>query len=447
MKLSAQLKHNHSNVDIIQTGINDLRRIEHELEIIHRRWPNLKALQKVEDAEKLCRTILARLKSDQWDTISWGKICLTVRALFSEDLHEKADFQPLKKFLIEILSYNDVERPFYKDVFARLYLETFDPDSKRTRDLAEILKQHIHQCSPSLTELFKKYNLLNFKEAAQNLSVIFQEEDPNLAFEEIGLISARDYKIVEQSYFLYLRQLSNLLAQGHEPTLNKLFSWLAPAIPDKAAMETVKTILTPWLYKEPKQELKDLISENLVTLYDDPRLSRSGVWTNMSPALIDKVCAWLTKTSLSTFLDIVDKVVQGTSDAHMWPERRKFWERLFNNGRIDEAWVALSERGRFEQQRQNQHKKINLKSARTHSNSTDKDKCLLILRCGNLIVVEGSHNYMVRIFKKEHPKCPRLYQPSYDLNEIRALEQYTIKSRKHLKGWENAIEMVIAKGA
>ena len=44
---------------------------------------------------------------------------------------------------------------------------------------------------------------------------------------------------------------------------------------------------------------------------------------------------------------------------------------------------------------------------------------LLILKIGNCIVVEGSHNYKVHVFRDSDRRAPRLFEKKYDCERIR----------------------------
>lgn len=50
---------------------------------------------------------------------------------------------------------------------------------------------------------------------------------------------------------------------------------------------------------------------------------------------------WLTGENIRFFLDVVSAV----ETSHMWEPRRKFWLSLYNQERIDAAWVAFSAGG------------------------------------------------------------------------------------------------------
>ncbi|WP_414813027.1 EH signature domain-containing protein [Pantoea ananatis] len=66
-----------------------------------------------------------------------------------------------------------------------------------------------------------------------------------------------------------------------------------------------------------------------------------------------------------------------------------------------------------------------------------KNTSLLILKIGHCIVVEGSHNYKVHIFRSDNKKAPELFRLKYDCEHIRTLpNSFAIP---HLSGWQEKV--------
>jgi hypothetical protein len=214
--------------------------------------------------------------------------------------------------------------------------------------------------------------------------------------------------------------------------LDKLFNWLRPAGQQprmSGAAEAITAILSHWKSREPSAELISHITQSLVSAYQDPRVSRGGTWSGVSDDALSVILRWLTGENIRFFLDTVTAV----EDSHMWEPRRKFWLKLYEQGRIVGAWVAFSD----EAERYARRSLARAGAGRTLSYGHQvagggrRNTSLLILDMGSKIVVEGSHNYMVHVFRKNSPMTPQLYQRTYDCEAIRLI-------RDHPRGFHEA---------
>ena len=137
------------------------------------------------------------------------------------------------------------------------------------------------------------------------------------------------------------------------------------------------------------------------------------------------------------FLDVISKV----EDSHMWAPRRDFWLGLYEQGRISEAWVAFSDEGAREAQRLSSaegNKVMEFGRQRQRQNTS-----LLLMRIGKAIVIEGSHNYRVHIFRSSDPQAPAFYRKSYDCEDIRRLPGS--ETQVHLGNWQERVRWKIEK--
>ena len=121
----------------------------------------------------------------------------------------------------------------------------------------------------------------------------------------------------------------------------------------------------------------------------------------------------------------------------MWAPRRVFWLDLYRDGHIQEAWVALSDEGRRIADRRAREARDNtlLCFGRQTVGGARANTSLLILRVNRRIVVEGSHNYKVHVFRPGEPGCPSLYLNAYDCESVRE-SQPGHEARSHIGDWQ-----------
>lgn len=198
------------------------------------------------------------------------------------------------------------------------------------------------------------------------------------------------------------------------------------------AVEAINAVLSPWKDTEASAEDIEYITENLTGHYGDPRVRDSGVWAGVAPELTAVVVRWLTGQNIRFFL----KVVSHVESSHMWEPRRRFWLALHDNGDIDAAWVALSRSGAevAGQWLDRRSDRNNVRFGHQTARGSRSNTSLLIMKIGQKIVIEGSHNYRVHIFKEGSRGTPRLWEETYDCEQIRLTPG--AETRAHIGDWQ-----------
>jgi hypothetical protein len=161
-----------------------------------------------------------------------------------------------------------------------------------------------------------------------------------------------------------------------------------------------------------------MLLEKLLTAYGDPRKESEHFWSLVAQSCKRAILRWLAGQQMEAFLDVVTRA-EGKGDTTaqaQWQVRRHFWMGMFEHGRIDEAWAAFTSEARsiaklrYQQTRDRAYRNYGLQEGGR------KDTCLLIMRLGNKIVVEGSHNFRVHVFSNDDPRAPSLYGDRYDVD-------------------------------
>jgi hypothetical protein len=176
----------------------------------------------------------------------------------------------------------------------------------------------------------------------------------------------------------------------------------------------IEALIHPWLEKTPEDKLRSYLVETLIELYGDPRIKSGGVWGGIDERYMSIVHRWLTREDMRFFTGVVD----ATQKDPMWPPRRDFWLKLYDEGKIDAAWAALSSEA-FEyarkhlmrQDAKNAYTRVGYQKARQNTS-------LLIMRIGNKIIVDGCHSYRTHVFDIADPMAPKLFEEGYDCDQI-----------------------------
>ena len=170
---------------------------------------------------------------------------------------------------------------------------------------------------------------------------------------------------------------------------------------------------------------KEIINNN----YQDPRMYLN-TWPTISKRLggqetrqvcVDTVKKWHIFQSIQLFFKIIEEVVMDGEQNHQFPKRREFWLKYFLRGWVSEAWVILGTKGVKEA--------LGYKSSgdEVFSNltwgklsSAKNDQCVLLMKIGNMTVVEWSHSGACRVWKSDDLNAPKFNNKAYVGEELRA---------------------------
>lgn len=199
--------------------------------------------------------------------------------------------------------------------------------------------------------------------------------------------------------------------------VSRLLIWAkrlaAPIQKSELRVRFADAVLGPWYRKPVPDSLKKLLVEFFVQTYGDPRLEghRQYQWKDVSDQALATIMNWLAGDTLRGFM----KLLQQTAD-QIWMYRQKFWMAYYREGYIEEAWLALGWDAyrlarRFKDEKGMGYGQLSSGAANNQS--------VLLLRIGNIVFTEWSHNGSLRAYHEGQANTPRLYVSSYDGNELR----------------------------
>lgn len=231
--------------------------------------------------------------------------------------------------------------------------------------------------------------------------------------------------------------------------LDRIFSLADPAPEMQRAMQPLRfmdlkaglaeALLLPFMRRAPTDEQKRRIRKYLVDRLKDPRLHQ-GHWLGVRQDAMQLIHGWLVGETLDLFFTLFDE----TADGSMWPYRKTFWKTYYNKGLISEAWAVLGHNAIKEAKK--------IKDPPIYGILTqplDKAQSSLLLRIGQLYIVEWSHNGSCRIFDKDEVdnlKPPKMYNHSYSRHQLLMKPRFTQPHTHADKGnWQYAVSNYIYK--
>lgn len=202
-------------------------------------------------------------------------------------------------------------------------------------------------------------------------------------------------------------------------TVLRLLEWSrrCPAAVVKTSLRILfaDALLGNWVGYKPPESLKNFLVDYFLKEYGDPRFPAHlhYQWGGVSQQAKGVILNWLTGDTLRGFM----KLLQRTAD-EIWQYRQKFWMAYYEKGYIDEAWIALGDYAWLAAQRLKMDEK-GMGCARLESGATS-DQSVLLLKIGDLVFTEWSHNGSLRAYLDGSPQAPQLYQSSYHGADLRS---------------------------
>jgi len=198
-------------------------------------------------------------------------------------------------------------------------------------------------------------------------------------------------------------------------------------------------LLLPWTRQEPTGEIRQRIQNYLLDAFGDPRIDR-GSWLGAQESARDVLIRWLAQATLEQFLKVVDRV----APRHQWDYRRAFWGAYIGRGVVGNAWVAFGSSGAkvANQIATDTADKLMRRFATLAGGGADQ--AVLLLRIGDLVIADWSHNGRLRIWRRGDMRAPEFNLNSYLAADLRAESDF---ETVHLPpdGWQSRTEAHIRR--
>lgn len=202
----------------------------------------------------------------------------------------------------------------------------------------------------------------------------------------------------------------------------------------------IESMLRPWVDKTPSSDLCKKILEFLLKNFHDPRtIDGRTNWVGVSEESLKVIRKWLASKTLEQFFAIIKKTAK---DDH-WSYRHKFWKAYYDDGYIDDAWVALGKDSRSEARFHSSHGN-ELIAASVKGSGVKADHSVLIFKVAGLTISEWSHDGKCRVWYESNRKSPKLYEDSYLAEQLREHENFGIPHHSSEKySWQKKLSEYI----
>jgi hypothetical protein len=212
----------------------------------------------------------------------------------------------------------------------------------------------------------------------------------------------------------------------------------------------VEASLTPWEVEEPSEAHKSALLGVLERFGGgDPR-AVPGRWRTVmdqAPSAYAVLMRWLTRASVLQFLDIVDRLMPDYAAKLMWSYRRAFWmSYLLSDGSspgIDAAWVAFGDDGARLAGKIARETGDNSFTAFGKQVDKSAQHAALILRMGDLTIVDWSHNAKYQVWRRGDKGAPELFKKNYWYGELYSAPIQESHSSPSTYSWQKNLARIV----
>jgi hypothetical protein len=377
------------------------------------RWPDIVPDPPETDHEAIIAQMLALLKNNIWEDVKLSFVLRALKVAFNPKFRTREDVAPIIDFAFEELEAT-THATFLNGMVAT-YLSSYEPKADHSLDLGAKIATKRDLLSGKWRAIEETYpSLFDASRAHEDIAASMEDMDePWQGLKAKGFPTPHAVGLMDHVHAAYVEKIRANLHM--ESWLDVLFKWLNPE-PGKrktsGSIEVIEAVLGHWIRKTASDQTRQAVTEHLINQYNDPRTNRS-LWVGVSEDYMNVIFSWLTREDLRFFTSVVD----ATQKDPQWQPRKKFWLKLYDEGLIEQAWVAFcpsAERyARTHLIRSGFADNVR-RFAKQSKGGTRSDTSILIMKIGSKIVVDGCHNYRTHIFNIDDPVAPKLFRREYD---------------------------------
>ncbi len=391
----------------------DLSRLSSAKIRVFQRWPDVVPDAPEKDHEIIIKQMLNILQVNDWRDVKLSFVIRALKVAFNTKFRTRSDVAEILTFAYAEL--DATTQATFLNSMVSIYISSYEPSARHSRFLGEKIQIKLNLLNGKWRSVLSRYSKL-FDGKTSHIAIadsMVEMESPWHELKDQGFNDPHSTGLMEYTNISYIECLRPKLKD--EIWLNKLFAWLNPE-PGKRkqsnSINIIEATLSHWLKQRPSDQLRQVITEYLINQYNDPRINKS-LWAGVREECMNVMFSWLTREDLRFFTSVVD----ATQKDPQWQPRKKFWLRLYDEGLIEQAWVAFCPSAeRYARKHLISTGSVNNVSrfARQTKGSSRSDTSILLMKIGNKIVVDGCHNYRTHMFNIDDPAAPKLYLKEYD---------------------------------
>lgn len=203
-----------------------------------------------------------------------------------------------------------------------------------------------------------------------------------------------------------------------------------------------RALLKPWQSATPPEALHADIIRLLVRRIGDPRLVPAK-WRSLQDelsgsfpgedlaAILGILKRWLVKATVRQFFEVIGRT---TTNTEQWRQREAFWLAYLDANVIEDAWFAFGRRAEIDARRL--VRELEGGAYGVIEGGGDAGHSALLMKIGDLLIAEWSHNGMCRFWGPAAHDRPKLGERQYSDRVLRRTrEGPDFDAFSHFSGW------------
>lgn len=303
------------------------------------------------------------------------------------------------------------------------YVMRFDLNTPEFWRLAENLQSLAKRCDSEgvsilrLAPLHRKLDFFNPDRVGTNSAIEYLSASSKSVgidrwFESLGLWAG----LKDTPLGRHIFRCALLLPKDtykNEQAIDSLMQWSHSLGKNNLSVDlkamTADALLKPWIDRDPAEDIKKKIGDFCVEILGDPRFEGFG-WSRVDQAVKMLLLRWLTGRTLDAFFD----VLRHSADS-IWQHRQEFWTPYYRQGYISEAWAVLGPDAHRYVKRKYQGADL---AYGLLAGQSDERQSVLLMRMGDYLFCEWSHNGKLRSTALGSTQAPKMYAKKYDTDDL-----------------------------
>jgi hypothetical protein len=418
--------------------------IEEASERISQRFDRVAAIEK-QDFESLVAKLRAVAETGQWSSLSFRDLRLAASCLFDGPKNLADDVAFLDTYLGALQS--TATRLTVKRLI-HTYCMHFDSSHAGIRKIGQFLSHTVSHWDWDWNTRHRDYRLFDPKQASTKLSELTANAlKPREALGLAGLSGQlATGGLALAAFRAALEEIQHRLMQAPRmEEVNRAIAWVhgegTNLYFSAERAELAATLLLPWIHRDPPPEIRQRIESFLLETLNAPRSDR-GSWLRVDPSAQQVMTRWLVQATLEQFLKVVDRVAQ----KHQWEYRRAFWSAYVEKDAVQDSWVAFAGDGARVAAQIAVRTGDEMMRRFGALSGASSDHAVLLLRIGDLVIADWSHNGKLRAWRSNNKRAPQFYLSAYGSYGLRVDSDFDIS---HMQadsgGWQEKAEAYIRK--
>ena len=385
-----------------------------EAKALKKECARFKAVETISEEESAERTqqILATFNEGGASQLHRRDIRFITSAIGNEKLKTSAEVTPI---LDEVNRRNDPR--LFRVVFTAL-LAIYRHEGLR-QIISWFLKHHLDDLRSDTRTFIEQSGVLETQSNLQNFAARLACEKDTYAFCISNCINSH---ILSSNYGteLKLAVIREVVKYADEGSLKNVLDWVFEGISGTPIGDYYEALLAPFQAEAPKPNVQRILTERIVEKFKDPRIHIWPVPFGRNGEARREACVSTLRRWLSIeYLDLFIKIIERTAVDRQFKPRKQFWLKYFEKDKISDVTLVLASdadkiahnmRTEMDNTDYMQWAKLNLASS---------NQSVLLMRLGDLVIAEWSHNGAIRFWKSTDKDAPQFHLKEYGASQLR----------------------------